>query len=250
MISKSLPSPKKNDFDFTPDISALVHKNKIVYEFNGKTWILDEQKSVSVPYSLSYEKFVFEGNDLFIVTENRVICLDISKAGVSEKWKVPFYCDQIKILENRVLLKGSLPGKKMDIELLPQADQIDFDKELGHFQNGIEMPGRRVVICMDRESKDELWRIQKGVGNMVVSEDRIVMVLDTAITGLKIPFVESSGEDFVLIRQYKMNNGDQMYEEKLDHFNFNSSSLKIVGSKLLMTQQADMKTNIICIKLR
>lgn len=151
---------------------------------------------------------------LLLLGESGCRCLD--PATGKEKWGVVLGLSErgVVVGGKRVYLAGeveeSLADK--DMKLPPAYKELDNMPEL----KGIMEQARKrivpMVVALDRESGQELWRLRNAYGQPLGDDRRFVLVADTAQTSLLE--AATGGKGVTLIRQINPKNGKQMYSRQ------------------------------------
>ena len=214
--------------------AVSIQANKIIYQTDQYSYFFGEKTSKIKTQGFSSS---FHGNYMFLHQDEsfKLICVDISKAIAEQIWSNETYVQKLVVTSDKVIVQG---GKEREGGLgIPPG------------LPGVEMMPKRIIKAFDLESGEELWEIPKGIGHMVVSEDRIVTVLDEN-HALLIPGLMGPGEKYVMIRQYDIDDGDEFYEVKNETFQINLGSLKIIDNQLVFFASKNGENKLMSIKLR
>jgi outer membrane protein assembly factor BamB len=70
------------------------------------------------------------------------------------------------------------------------------------------------LVCLDRETGRELWRVANVYGEPCVSDSRVVVYADTATTSMLE--MATGGKGVSVVRQFDVDDGGELYSRQSD----------------------------------
>jgi outer membrane protein assembly factor BamB len=156
------------------------------------------------------------GGLLWLTSEAGSRCYDAVTG--QEKWGVLLALreDGILVCGKRVYVAGvveeslaekdmKLPAAYKDVEKMPEVKAI-LDQAKRKFVH--------IVMALDYDTGEELWRIRNAYGTPLGDEKRLVLVADTAQTSLLE--MATGGKGTTIVRQFSGKKGKQLYIRQTD----------------------------------
>jgi len=164
----------------------------------------------------SYSQPVALDGRLWVLGEDHARCYDASTG--QEKWGL-----RLAVRENGILACGrrayvageveetlaeedvKLPAAYKDAEALPEVKGI------------VERARKKtvhVVVAVDQDTGEELWRVRNAYGTLLGDAKRFVLLADTAQTSLLE--MATGGKGTTVVRQFSTRKGKQLYTRQSD----------------------------------
>ncbi len=167
---------------------------------------------------------------LLLVSESSCRCLDAATGR--EKWGVLLTTRErdIVVAAKRVYLAGEVEEQlaDKDVKLPPAYKELEKMPELSGVLNQARKKVVQLVVAVDRESGQELWRIRNAYGTPLGDDTRFILVADTAQTS--VVEMATGGKGITLIRQFNPRNGKQMYLRQSD---LGFAEPRLVGNRII-----------------
>jgi outer membrane protein assembly factor BamB len=153
---------------------------------------------------------------LWILGENGARCHDAATG--QEKWGLRLAVRENGILAcgKRVYVSGEVEETLADKDVKLPAAYQDVAK-LPEVKGILEQARKKtvhVVVAVDRDTGEELWRVRNAYGALLGDEKRFVLVADTAQTSLLE--MATGGKGTTVVRQFSTRKGKQLYIRQSD----------------------------------
>ena len=134
------------------------------------------------------------------------------------------------VAAKRVYLAGEVEEQlaDKDVKLPPAYKELEKMPELSGVLNQARKKVVQLVVAVDRESGQELWRIRNAYGTPLGDDTRFILVADTAQTS--VVEMATGGKGITLIRQFNPRNGKQMYLRQSD---LGFAEPRLVGNRII-----------------
>lgn len=151
---------------------------------------------------------------LLLIGGSSCRCLDATTG--KEKWGVLLATGEhgIVVASRRVYLAGQVQENlaDKDMKLPPAYKELEKMPELSSVLEQARKKVVQLVVAVDRESGQELWRIRHAYGTPLGDDARLILVADTAQTSMIE--MATGGKGMTIVRQFNARNGKPIYRRQ------------------------------------